>query len=351
MTFNLVLQIIAGFIVFGIFITAGFIFKKAGFRLFSKYREKNKWQIADALLYSSINHAVLWFILAGIYFSSLLMLSAAPNILLPINRILSVAFVLSLTIIASKIVTLFVKSQADKLGTTVALSTLTQRVFRFTIFSIGFLTILASLGISITPILTTLGIGGFAVALALQDTLSNIFAGFYIILARQIRIGDFIKLEGAEEGYVLDITWRLTKIKTLSDNVVLIPNSKLSQAIITNYCFPDKKTIVTLDVGVHYSSDLAQVEKIMTETAAEVMHTVKGGIPGFTPLTQFKAFGNWSVNCTVSMAAEEWAAAGIIKHEFIKRLHAKFREHRIVMPFPVTALNLSQEGADKFFTK
>ncbi len=94
------------------------------------------------------------------------------------------------------------------------------------------------LGVSITPILTALGVGGIAVALALQDTLANLFAGFYVSLAGQLRVGDYIKLDSGGEGYITDITWRSTTIRALQNNLIIVPNAKLAQAIVANYHLP-----------------------------------------------------------------------------------------------------------------
>ena len=100
---------------------------------------------------------------------------------------------------------------------------------------IGLLVTLDSLNISITPLLTTLGIGGLAVALAFKDTLANFFAGLYVLADRPIRVGDLVKIEGGPEGYVESIGWRSTRIRTLANNIAILPNSKVSESMITNY--------------------------------------------------------------------------------------------------------------------
>ena len=123
------------------------------------------------------------------------------------------------------------------------------------------------LGVSITPILTALGVGGLAVALALQDTLSNFFAGFYIMMAGQIRVGDYVKLDSGEEGYVVDISWRSLTIRTLPNNIVVVPNSKVAQANVTNYSLPEKRMSLLIKVGVSYDSEPDQIERILVEEA------------------------------------------------------------------------------------
>jgi small-conductance mechanosensitive channel len=223
------------------------------------------------------------------------------------------------------------------------LTSLTQNITRIIIFSIGILIILNSLGISITPILATLGVGGLAVALALQDTLSNLFSGFYITLAKQIRIGDFVKLETGEEGYVEDIGWRATRIRMLPNNVVLIPNNKLSQSVITNYYLPEKELAVLVQVGVHYKSDLEHVERVTIEVAKEVMREVPGGVKDFQPFIRYHTFSDFSINFTVILRAKEFVDNYLIKHEFIKRLHKRYAKEGIVIPYPIRAINYEQE--------
>jgi small-conductance mechanosensitive channel len=201
------------------------------------------------------------------------------------------------------------------------------------------------MGIPVTPILATLGVGGLAVALALQDTLSNLFAGFHIIMTRQIKIGDYVRLDSGEEGYVTDITWRTTKIKMLPNNVVLVPNEKLTKSIITNYYLPDKEMAVLVNLGVHYKSDLKKVEKVTAEVARETMKEVSGGVPEFEPFIRYGGFGDSGVSLTVIMRAKEFVDQYLIKHEFIKRLHERYAKEGIVIPYPIRAVNYEQEKA------
>ncbi len=113
------------------------------------------------------------------------------------------------------------------------------------------------------------------------------------------RIGDYVKLDSGEEGYVVDINWRTTKIRMLTNNVVLVPNEKLTKAIITNYYLPDKEFAVLVNLGVHYNSDLKKVEKITPDVAKEVMEKVPGGVPEFEPFIRYHTFGDSSINFTV----------------------------------------------------
>ncbi|MBV8729234.1 MAG: mechanosensitive ion channel, partial [Acidobacteriia bacterium] len=154
---------------------------------------------------------------------------------------LRVLFVLSLTLMCMRMASELIRYSGAEIPGAFPVTTLTQTLAQLGVLIIGVLVVLNQLRISITPILTALGVGGLAVALALQDTLANLFAGFYVAVAGQVRVGDYIKMDSGSEGYVADITWRSTTIRTLGNNLIIVPNSKLAQAIVTNYHLPEKR--------------------------------------------------------------------------------------------------------------
>jgi small-conductance mechanosensitive channel len=211
-------------------------------------------------------------------------------------------------------------------------------------YLLGFLIILDYLGISITPIITALGVGGLAVALALQDTLSNLFSGIHILMTGKIKPGEYIKLQSGEEGYVTDISWRSTTIRALPNNIIIIPNNKLAQSIVTNFHLPDKTMAVLVGVGVAYDSDLAQVERVTVDLAREVLREVPGGVPDFTPLVRFHTLGTSSIDFTVVLMAREFGDQFLIKHEFVKRLRKRFQAEGIKIPFPIRTVYLQNRS-------
>ena len=186
--------------------------------------------------------------------------------------------------------------------------------------------------------LTALGVGGLAVALALQEPLANLFAGLFVTLAGQVRIGDYIKLESGEEGYIVDFSWRSTRIRMLANNLILVPNSKLAQSIVVNYHLPSQDLAVLVDVGVDYASDLAHVERVTIEVAKEVMREVNGGVSEFEPFTRYHTFGDSSINFSVILRGKEFVDQYLVKHEFVKRLHARYGKEGINIPFPIRTL-------------
>lgn len=332
-------------VVFVAVVLLGYIIRKIIFVKVTAWAQKTKSQLDDIVLDSIKAPFIIWAIMLGIYFA--LAVSNLPQNVTNISgKVLLVLGMFSVTLVLANIAANLVQAYSRKIEGVMPGTSLTKNITRIVVFAIGILVILNTLGVSITPILATLGVGGLAVALALQDTLSNLFSGFHILMARQIKIGDYIKLETGQEGYVTDINWRTTKIRMLPNNVVLIPNAKLSQTIVVNYYLPEKEMSVTVDLGVHYKSDLEKVESITREVAKEVMQEVAGALPGFEPFIRYNSLGESGVNFTVIMRAKEFTDQYLIKHEFIKRLLKRYNAENIVIPYPVRAINYEQEGVN-----
>ncbi len=213
-------------------------------------------------------------------------------------------------------------------------------VIRLLTYSFGVFALLKAFGIQITPILTALGVGGLAIALALQDTLTNLFAGIQILGSRQVKPGDYIRLDSGEEGYVLDINWRNTEIKTLLGNFVIIPNSRISSSITTNYYTLQQRLYFHVIVGVHYNSDLEQVERVTMEVAESLMSDSEMMPKSLKPRVRFFDFSDSSISMRVWLSTDTYENQFALKHEFIKRLHKRFEQEGIVIPFPIRTLHL-----------
>jgi len=338
--------ILLAVIILTVSLALGFFLKKTLFKKLSKLAKKTNTQLDDVIFDATSRYIVIWFFIFGFYFA-INFSSFSDRIITTAGKIILVLGIFSLMVFINRIVIRFIYIYSSKIDSKLKITSFIQTVSRILIFGVGILIILNTLGIAIAPILATLGIGGLAVALALQDSLANLFAGFHLIINKQIKIGDYIKLESGEEGYVLDINWRITKIKMLQNNVVLVPNSKINQSTIINYYLPDKEIAVLIDIGVHYKSNLLDVEKTTCEVAEQVISEVSGAVPGFKPFIRYNAFADFCVKFTVILRAKEFVDQYLIKHEFIKRIHERYKKEGISIPYPITAINYSQEEALK----
>src|SRR5579875_1252220 len=254
---------------------------------------------------------------------------------------LRVLFVLSLTLMCMRFAGDLVRYSSAQIPGAVPVTTLTQTLAQLFVLIVGVLIILNQLNISITPILTALGVGGLAVALALQDTLANLFSGFYVTVAGQVRLGDYIKMDTGPEGYVSDITWRSTTIRTLGNNLIIVPNSKLAQAIVTNYHLPDKRMPVSLQVNVSYEADPARVKQALLEIAAEVAREVPGMLSDPAPSVSWDPgmAESW-VGVSLNYSVAEFASQFNVRNELRKRIFERFQREGIPVPYPARSVYL-----------
>ena len=229
-----------------------------------------------------------------------------------------------------------------------SLSRLVQRIAIILIYVGGLLVLLDYLGISISPMIAGLGIGGLAIALALQTTLSNFFAGTQIVSDHVVRVGDYIELGNGEvRGYVADIGWRSTRIRTTFNNLVIVPNSRLADSIITNYHGPSMELAVIVDCGVSYSSNLADVEEIALDVTRGVVNDLDEAVKTFEPWFGYDEFGDSNINFWIWLQATDRIASFRVKSELIKRLHTRFDKEGITINYPVRTTHLHWAGSSE----
>ena len=219
-------------------------------------------------------------------------------------------------------------------------------ILRTVLIGTAGLVFLDTIGVSITPIIASLGLGSLSVGLALQETLTNFFSGVYISLDKPIRVGDYVKLDSGEEGYVEEIGWRSTRIRTPPNNMVIVPNQKLTSSIVTNYYLPSRETAVLVEVGAHYESDLEKVERVTIEVAREIMKKVAGAVSTFGPLIRYHKFDSSSINFTVVLRGKGFEDQPLIKHEFVKALHVRYKKEGIVIPYPIQTVDFAPNAVD-----
>jgi small-conductance mechanosensitive channel len=275
---------------------------------------------------------LVWCVAAGAYAAALTLSLSQVNVA-RLDRLMLLVIISSVTVVLARIAAGLVSPFSLHISRHPGVATLPSpsiitNLTKLLIFATGGLVVLQSLGIAITPILTALGVGGLAVALALQDTLSNLFSGLYIIVAREIKPGDYIRLNSGEEGYVVDVNWRNTRLKD-PNNMIILPNAKLAAANITNYDEPNKEVAVVVELGVAYEHNLDRVEQVALDVARETMHDTPGAVAGFDPVLQYYAFEELRINFRTVLRAQTNADQDRLRHEFVKRVHERFRRDGI----------------------
>ncbi len=329
---NIIRIIVPILIILGAFFL-GLVVERQGLNRLQAASTKLGWGGADVIISSLKGLILLWFVIGGA-FAAIPTLPIDNNLFLTIQKSLLAAAIASGTLIVARLAVGFVRYFSETKGAG-SLTSLFEMLTRIVIFTFGVLVILQSLGIAITPLLTALGIGGVSLGLAFQSTLTNFLSGLNLATSNKLRVGDFIQLDSGEEGYVVDIAWRHTILQDIRDNMVVVPNTRILNNVFKNYGLPDQEALIVLEVGISYDTDLEQVEQVALEVANQVMNEVAGGVPDSDPWIRFKEFGYFAITMAVYLRIREYFDHLVVRHEFIKRLHTRFRNENIPMPFPI----------------
>ena len=218
-----------------------------------------------------------------------------------------------------------------------------KRIMPLLVYSLGFLMALSVLNIPISPILAGLGIGGLAVALAVQPTLANFFAGTYVVTEGELNVGDYIELQGGPSGYVVEVGWRSTKIRSMYNNLVIIPNSQMANSIVTNYYSPEPSMNVLVYCGVSYDSDLEVVESVVREASQELVNESEYAVDG-EPWFGYDEFGDSNISFWVFVQAKDRLGSFYLTSDLVKVIHSRLTAEGIEINYPVRKLVFPSEN-------
>ncbi|CAG1064534.1 Small-conductance mechanosensitive channel [uncultured bacterium] len=319
-----------------------FLARRIAFSAFERWARKTDTRADDFIIDSVRQPSVFWVFATSIYIT--IATSGLPPKFVNYGlKALYVLIILSVTLAVANIASKLVQGAIEKSSPGVAVTGLSKAVIKVVILGLGLLIMLNGLGVSITPMLTALGVGGLAVALALQDSLSNLFAGIHLLMERPIRVGDYIKISSGEEGFVSDIGWRTTRLRQPSNNIVIVPNNKLSTSTITNYHLPMTSLSFPIQISVSYSSDPEHVEKVLVDEAGKAVGEVPGLLAEPAPLVRFiPGFGPSSLDFTLICQVADYTDQALVQHELRKRIFRRFREEGIEFPFPTHTVYLKK---------
>jgi small-conductance mechanosensitive channel len=256
---------------------------------------------------------------------------SAEDYLSIVSRIIAAIAIVSVTMTLSAVATRMVADYGQRATHGAPVPGLVSNIVRFIVVAMGLLIVLTSFGIEITPILAALGVGGLAVALALQDPLANLFAGVFVTVAGQMRIGDYVKMDFGVEGTVTDFNWHSTRILAPSGDPIIVPNSRIAKAVVTNFSLPTREVGFATEFVVAHETDLARLERATLEVAREVERVVDGGVAEFEPLMRVLAYTDLGMRVAVVMRARTFADQALLKHELLRRLDVRYRQEGIVI--------------------
>ncbi len=313
---------------------AGIIMYKLVIPLFAKLAAKTAIKSDDLIIRTIRNWVIPWFVALGL-FLGLRRIDMEMRYHDWILNGLMIFFIFSLTLITARVISGMLRIKSSHTDTVIPSSSIIGNIVRIIIYVIGLLIILQSQGISITPMLTALGVGGLAVALALQPTLSNLFAGLQMIASGRLNPGDFVKLSSGEDGFIEDMNWRSTTIRGESDHIVIVPNSRLADMIVINYYLPHRELSFNVELSVGFDNDLDHVERVTKEVIWETLQEVEGAVKDFEPVIRIYAFGDSRINLRAILRVTEYSYQFAVRHEFIKRIQKRYQQEGISIPFPI----------------
>lgn len=330
---SLILQISADYfpiILVVAFIIFGFISRFIIKRTLFKFKEFSNERLRKSIL----NYIFIFILLIGVYFS----IYYIPQ-LLPFSSTILVAFQIILTVIAAAITIKFINGfleialKRPESGIIVEKEVIPiiKKVVNAFIYAIAFILILKEAGIEISPLVTSLGIAGLVVGLALQDLISNLFGGIAIAMDKSLKLGDYVKIysDTPVEGYISDITWRTTKILTWDNRLITLPNSKIASGVIENFYQPSKELLVVIPVNISYSNDLGKVEKLTIQTVKKALKEIPGGVKEFEPLVRYFSITPNYVSFNIIFKVKDYNSQFFIKHEVIKRLLKAYKANNV----------------------
>ncbi len=299
----------------------------------------------------------LGIMLAGLYFSVVLSFEMSPTARHVFDHgsgILGLTLgVFALTGAVSNLFQWYTEEISPHTASTLddRLMPMARRIVMALIYALGALLVLDLLNVNISPLIAGLGLGGLAVALALQPTLSNLFAGTYVMTEGVVTQGDYIELENGVAGYVIDVGWRSTRLRTWTNNLVVVPNSRFAETIITNYQGPIPAVNIYLTCGVSYDSDLALVERVCHEEMARLLERDARAVREYGAYFAYESFDDSNITFYLFLQARDRIASFEVQSELIRMVHERFREEGIVINYPMRTINFVEGAGSETETK
>jgi small-conductance mechanosensitive channel len=293
--------------------------------------------------------SMLWCVVLGLYVA--IEVAELPvRLARELGLVLRAAVILSVTMTLAGVLASITAAASERRALGLGVTGLARTSVRLVVLVLGLLVLLDALGVQIAPIVTALGVGGLAVALALQDTLSNLFAGVHLLADQPIRVGDYVKLSEGVEGTVVDVGWRSTRIRMLQNNVVIVPNQTVARSVITNYDMPERRLALPIRVSVSYASDVDEVERVVLDAVKQAMGDVPGLLANPAPAVRLiPGFGDSALELTLVCHVASFVDQFEVQHQLRKRLLARFRTEGIEIPYPSRTLYMrtDADGVDR----
>ena len=336
--------------IFLVGVTLAFVFNKALYPLVLKFTNFTPTNLDVRLVRAFRRPLTLGILVAGLYFAIILPLDLAHAIRHIVDKAAAILglilAVFALTGAVSNVFQWYSEEISPQTTSTLddRLMPMMRRIVMALIYALGALLVLDLLNVNISPLIAGLGLGGLAVALALQPTLSNLFAGTYVMTEGVVTQGDYIELENGVAGYVIDVGWRSTRLRTWTNNLVVVPNSRFAETIITNYQGPIPAVNIYLTCGVSYDSDLAVVEQVCQEEMDRLLEADPRAVREYGAYFAYESFDDSNITFYLFLQARDRIASFEVQSELIRMVHERFREEGIAINYPMRTINFADDS-------
>lgn len=341
---ELAIEIMFGALTLFIFLAAAVVVNFALPKVLGVLTKRTRSSLDDSLVKCIKRPIFLLLITQGV-FAGLTTISLLDRWQSAINKswviIAGIIVLYSIQLIMRTLLTWYSTEGSNGRGRTAsAFTPLIGRFLTAAIYLLGGLLILDNVGVKVSPLLAGLGLGGLAIALALQPTLSSLIAGTYLIADGTVKVGDFVEVQDGPSGTVLDVGWRSSKLITPSNNVVVLPNSKFADSVVTNYMAQRGEVTIFPQCGVSYESDLQHVEDVVVDEARKLIRELPDTVvvKDYEPWFGFSEFGESNISFWITLKAKDRGSSFTVTHEIIKRIHARFMKEGIEINYPVRKL-------------
>jgi len=335
-------------IVFAVLLVIAWLLKTLLFKALDRLAGRTSTDLDDTLLGALQWPARYWVVLLALVVAvaDLDERDVPVRIAHGFQQAIVILLVISMALAIARVSIVMLQHSMSRSATGIQVTTLTKTLIRmFWGVPATLIVLRQAFNFEITPWLATLGVGGIAISLALKDTLANVFSGFYVSLSGQLHKGDYIRLQDPlVEGYVADIHWRVTTLRTLANNLILIPNSKLAEAVLTNFSQPAKPLTVTIQYGVDYATDLDLLDRVVIEEVKSAVGEIPGLLAEPEPRNRLNpGFGESALNFTLIVAVTELEAQFAVTDLLRRRMLRRFRTEGIRMPFPMRTIEILRD--------
>jgi len=312
-----------------------FVFKN----YLAKIAKKTKTDVDDLIIEKTKRPIYYILLLAGVELA-VVPLDLPKNILNLGNNVINSTIVFLITYMVMKIMGILIdgwgKRYAKKTKSSIDddVLPLIHKFSNVVVWIFGFLYIMSIWGIQIGPFLASLGIAGIAISFAVKDSLANVFGGIQLILDKNMKVGDIIKLDNNETGKIIDVGLRTTKVRNWNNEIMIIPNGKLANTTIVNYAQPDLSARETIEFGVEYGSEPDKVKKV----ALNVTKGIKEIVDEPEPTVKFKEMGDFALKFKLYFWVADYRQRFTVKDIVMTKLYRELKKAGIGIPFPTRTI-------------